>query len=127
VQRSVAKRRKNPKSEVGDNFIYYFPVTPLMALDEQIEDLQYQIRKIDGHTLLGNIGNRVYGLLGLGLSSVATYHCPYLAPITIPFSVEMIGDIVTGKHHFISYRLLKIHPKYELEKLLDEHNEPTSD
>ncbi len=98
-----------------------------MTLDEQIEDLQYQIRKIDGHTIMYNVGNRIYGLLGLGLSTVATYHCPYLAPIIIPFSVEMIGDIVTGKHHFISYRLFKIHPKYELEKLLVEQQEPASD
>jgi len=89
-------------------------------LENKIEDLRYQIKKIDGHIPLTNIGNRIYGLCGLTGSAIATYYVPWLAPISIPFALEMIGDIATGKHHFISYRLLKAHPKYKLEKLLAE-------
>ena len=89
-------------------------------LDERITILQNQMKNIDGTTLLSNVGNRVYGLIGLGLFSLSTYYIHDLAPLTIPLSVEMIGDIVTGKHHFISYRLFKIHPKYSLDKLIAE-------
>ncbi len=91
-----------------------------MTREEDIKDLQYQIRKIDGQTRGYRIGCRLYGIMGLTISIPATYYFPYLAPITIPFSIEMIGDIITGKHHFISYRLFKAHPKYKLEKLLTE-------
>ena len=86
-------------------------------LQERIEDLKYQIRKIDGHTLVANIGNRVYGAIGLTLSAVSTYYTPWVAPISIPLAIEMMGDVATGKHHFISYRLFRIHPRYELEEL----------
>ncbi len=94
------------------------------SLQERIEDLKYQIGKIDGHTLLGNIGNRVYSILGLTLCAMGTYGASgtrlasVLPIITMPFAIEMLGDIATGKHHFISYRLLKIHPKYELESIM---------
>ena len=87
-------------------------------LQERIEDLEYQIRKIDGHNLLGNIGNRIYGLCGLTISALAAYHMPWSVPLSVPLAIEMIGDISTGKHHFISYRLFRLHPKYELERLL---------
>lgn len=87
-------------------------------LQEKIEDLQFQTKRMEGHSLIGNIGNRVYGIFGLYISTLATYHIPWLAPISVPFSIEMIGDIATGKHHFISSRLLKMHPKYELERLM---------
>jgi hypothetical protein len=96
-----------------------------MTIDEQIADLEFAMKKIDGHTLFDNIGNRVYGACGLFLVGLPVYFSPpsampLLLPIAVPFAIEMIGDIATGKHHFISYRLLKIHPKYELEKLRDE-------
>lgn len=96
------------------------------TLQEKVEDLEYQISKIDGKTLGCNIGNRIYGLLGLTLAAFGTYAAHKIgnnaveigsACLMIPFSVEMLGDVVTGKHHFISYRLFKAHPKYELERL----------
>lgn len=91
-----------------------------MDRERQIANLEYQISKIDGHTLFYNIGNRVYGLLGLAMAAAGTSASPGMLPISIPFAAEMVGDIITGKHHFISYRLLKIHPKYELERILQE-------
>jgi len=103
------------------------------TLREKIEDLKYQIKKIDGHTWGYNIGNRIYGLLGLTLCAIGTHGASgtpaesLLPAITIPLAIEMIGDIATGKHHFISYRLFRVHPKYELEKLLkqSQSNNPT--
>ncbi len=101
-----------------------------MTLEEDVEDLEYVMKKIDGHTLFDNIGNRIYGVLGLTIVGLPVYFSPpdalpFLLPIAIPFAVEMIGDIATGKHHFISYRLLKIHPKYELERLMPQEANKT--
>jgi len=91
-----------------------------MNIDDNIKDIQYQIEKIEGKTIVHNIGNRIYGLGHLVLSVMGTYISPLTLPITIPLAIEGAADLTTGKHHFISYRLFKIHPKYELEKLLKE-------
>jgi hypothetical protein len=91
-----------------------------MTIKEEIEDLQYQIDKIDGKSALHNIGNRIYGAIGIGLPIFLYYAFGKnpLAFIATPLVIDGIGDLVTGKHHFLSYRLFKAHPKYKLEKIL---------
>jgi|SRR3989344_4854058 len=90
-------------------------------LERKINDLKYQVEKIDGHTPHWNISNRVYGLCGLVITAMGFYATKFQEPLIdvllIPFTIEMVGDIFTGKHHFISYRLLRVHPKYELDRL----------
>lgn len=98
-----------------------------MTLDEQIENLQYQVAKIDGKKWKYNIGNRVYGLGHTTLGAFLAWKVPIVGPIigSLLF-IDGIGDLITGKHHYIIYRVLKIHPKYELEKLT-KNSMPTSD
>ena len=91
-----------------------------MTIEEEIEDLQYQINKIDGKSLGWNIGNRVYGAIGVALP-IFVYYATGKNPwalIGLPLVIDGVGDLFTGKHHFLSYRLFKTHPKYKLEKIL---------
>ncbi len=89
------------------------------SLDEKIEDLNYQIKKIDGHTLAGNIGNRLYGLGHIGFQ-LFLYYASNKSPFALlylPLTIDSIADVFTGKHHTLIFKLTKVHPKYELEKL----------
>ena len=96
-----------------------------MQIEKQIEDLQYQIKRIDGHTRLGNIGNRFHGALEIGLSAMCAYvgtKCNFpinLIPYTIglEFVIDGVGALLTGKLHYVLFRVTKVHPKYKLEKL----------
>ena len=100
-----------------------------MAIDEEVEDLQYQIHKIDGKSLGYNIGNRIYGLGKIGLQ-VFLYYATDQDPLSLlylPVAIDGAADLVTGKHHTLLFRLTKAHPKYKLEKLLAARQEPTSD
>ena len=96
-----------------------------MTIDEQIEDLQYQIKRIDGHTKTGNVCNRTHGLFGIGVGTMFYYIgselnfpiniAPYL--IETGFIMDGIGSLATGKLHYVLFRAIKVHPKYELERL----------
>lgn len=89
-----------------------------MTLDEQIENLQYQIEKIDGKKWKYNTINRIYGLGHIALGAFCAWKIPITGPIAGSLLIiDGVGDLITGKHHYIMYRILKIHPKYELEKL----------
>lgn len=93
-----------------------------MPIEEEIKSLKYQVNKIDGKSLFENIGNRIYGAIEIALP-VFFYYATGKNPWTLiglPLVIDGIGDLATGKHHFLSYRLLKIHPKYKLEKMLSE-------
>jgi len=93
-----------------------------MAIEEEIEDLQYQIGKIDGKSLFGNIGNRIYGLGKIGVQ-VFLYYLSDKNPLSLlylPLAIDGAADFVTGKHHTLMFRLLRVHPKYKLEKILSE-------
>jgi len=92
-------------------------------LKKEIKNLEWSNYKIEGISILHNIGNRIYGILGLIIAAIGIYSNTWLMLIFIPFSIEMIADIITGKHHFISYRLFKIHPKYKLNKIKSENLE----
>ncbi len=96
-----------------------------MPIEEQIQDLQYQIKRIDGHTRLGNIENRFHGALEITLGAIGAYagtkcnfpinFVPYA--ISLGFIVDGIGALLTGKLHYVLFRIIKVHPKYKLEKL----------
>ena len=86
-------------------------------IEERIEDLKSIIPKIDGHTKKDRILNRLYGLGHIGLGSFFTYQMPYLSPLSVPLIIDGVGDLITGKHHYIVYRLFKAHPDYEINKL----------
>jgi len=102
-----------------------------MTIDKQKEDLQYQIHRIDGHSLFNNIGNRIHGLLEIGISimsySTATkYNFPIntaLYLIGTTFVIDGISSLITGKLHYVFFRVTKSHPKYELERL-EKEREP---
>lgn len=89
-----------------------------MILDEQIKELQNQIEKVDGQKWKYSIGNRLYGAGHMAVGIFFAWELPIIGPIigSILF-IDGIGDLLTGKHHYLMYRVLKIHPKYELEKL----------
>ena len=71
-----------------------------MTLDEEIENLQYQINKIDGLDWKWNLSNRVFGLGHVALGTFFLYQMPYSAPVSIPYILDGVGDLLTGKHHF---------------------------
>ena len=88
----------------------------------EIENLQDQVNRIEGQELLYNIGNRISGLGKVGLQ-VAFYYLTDKNPwslLYLPLAIDGLADLTTGKHHTIMFRLLRIHPKYKLEKLLME-------
>jgi len=100
-----------------------------MAIDEEIEDLQHQIHKIDGKSLGYNIGNRIYGLGKIGLQ-VFLYYATGKDPLSLlylPIAIDGAADLITGKHHTLLFRLFKAHPKYKLENLLAQQQTPTFD
>jgi hypothetical protein len=100
-----------------------------MTIDEQIEDLQYQIRRIDGHSRMINIGNRIHGLLEIGIGAMWYWlgfkmHQSLDVPLDIPayiigtgFLLDGVGSAATGKLHYVLYRVLKVHPQYKLQQL----------
>ena len=97
-----------------------------MAIDERIENLRKQIRRVDGHTKLENIGNRIHGSAGIGLGAITYYFgLKYFNyPVDTAFYImgtlvviEGIGELATGKLHYLSLRVTKLHPRYELESL----------
>ena len=93
-----------------------------MAIEEEIEDLQYQIDKIDGKSVGWNIGNRAYGLGKVGLQ-VLLYYLSDKNPLSLlylPIAIDGAADLITGKHHTLMFRFLRVHPKYKLEKILSE-------
>ena len=93
-----------------------------MTIEEEIEDLRYQINKIDGKSLDWNIGSRIGGLVKIGLQFLFYYASDKnpLSLLYLPVAIDGAADLLTGKHHTLMFRLLRVHPKYELEKLLSE-------
>ncbi len=91
-----------------------------MAIDKEIENLQYQIHKMEGRSLGGNIGNRLYGLGKVGMQLFLYYITDQnpLSFLYLPLAVDGAADLLTGKHHTLMFRILRAHPKYKLEKLL---------
>lgn len=85
---------------------------------EEIEDHKSTIPMIEGQTLLYNIGSRVYGAIGIALPLFLYSQTKSpLCFIGIPLVIDGVGDLITGKHHYPSYRLFKIHPRDEIAKL----------
>ena len=109
------------------NFINNPDIILTMTLDEQIENLQYQVEKIDGKKWKYNLGNRAQGLGHTTIGAFFALKVPIAGPIigSILF-IDGIGDLIIGKHHYLIYRILKIHPKYKLEKLT-KNSAPASD
>lgn len=101
-----------------------------MEIEKQIEDLQYQIKRIDGHTRIRNISNRFHGALEIGLGALWAYVgtkfdfpisvLPYA--IGLGFTIDGIGTLLTGKLHYVLFRATKTHPKYKLENLTKTKN-----
>ena len=71
------------------------------------------INKWEGQDLGDNLGNRVAGLAKLVLGTVALSADSTLADVFgYLFIVDGFGDLVSGKHHYISSRVFRFHPKY---------------
>ncbi|MBU4086749.1 MAG: hypothetical protein KKB21_04200 [Nanoarchaeota archaeon] len=93
-----------------------------MTIEEQIDDLHYQIHKIDGKSLGWNIGNRITGLAKIGLQ-LLFYYASDKNPLTLvylPVAIDGAADLITGMHHTLMFRILRVHPKYKLAKILSE-------
>ena len=96
-----------------------------MEIKEQVEDLQYQIKRVDGHTRIMSIGNRFHGALEIGLGVLWAYvgtKCNFpinIAPyaISLGFAIDGVGTSLTGKLHYAWFKVTKSHPKYKLEDL----------
>ncbi len=89
----------------------------------EIENLQYQNDKIEGKSLGYNLENRVYGLGKIWIQ-ILLYHTTDQNPwsmLYLPLAIDGAADLVTGRHHTLMFRLLRIHPKYKLEKLLEKN------
>lgn len=95
-----------------------------MTLEEEIQYQKEIIQQVDGKSPLYNIGNRIYGLANIAFASFAYYSLTDQNPATLlacaPFILEGATDLISGKHHTILFKLFKVHPKYKLEKLLNE-------
>ena len=92
--------------------------------EKQIENLKYQINKIDGKSRGWNIGNRIYGL-GSILIQIGLYYAFDKNPLSLlylPMAIDGAADLITGKHHTLIFRLFRVHPKYKLEKILLEQD-----
>ena len=61
--------------------------------------------------------NRLFRLQGFIYAGAIGTINPYLSLLLIPHMLDGIGDIITGKHHNLLYRLTKSHPDHEIEKL----------
>ncbi len=85
--------------------------------EKKIKDLESIIPKVDGHTRKHRIMNRLYGLSNVALGGLLIYQVPYSTPLSLCFVVEGVGDLITGKHHYLSYRALNIHPQDEINQL----------
>jgi len=71
------------------------------------------INRWEGQDLGDNLGNRVAGLTKLLLGTVALSADSTLADVFgYLFMVDGFGDLVSGKHHYISSRIFRFHPKY---------------
>jgi len=70
------------------------------------------INRWEGQDLRYNLGNRVTGLGKLILGTVALSADNTLADVSYLFIVDGFGDLVSGKHHYISSRIFRFHPKY---------------
>ena len=100
------------------------------TLQERIKDLETQKNKLEHPSLEDNIINRISGTLNLGIGALAIYlGTKYNFPVNIiPYLIgsEIIADglamAFTGEKHYVLFRLTRVHPKYELEKLKDEYN-----
>jgi len=90
-----------------------------MNREEEIAYNQHILPKIEGHTLLGNVTNRLYALGHIAFGALGFYTSPFLLGLSsAALIVDGLGDLLTGEHHYIIYRALKIHPRQKLEKLL---------
>lgn len=87
----------------------------------EIENLQDQINRIEGQELLYNIGNRVYGLGKIGFQVALAHFTDYnpWSLLYLPLALDGLADLATGKHHTLMFRLLRIHPKYKLERIVN--------
>ncbi len=71
------------------------------------------INRWEGQDLRDNLGNRASGLAKLVLGTVALSADNTLADVFgYLFVVEGFSDLVSGKHHYISSRVFRFHPKY---------------
>lgn len=95
-------------------------------IQEEIEWQEETLQSIEGQTIFYNIRNRIYGAMGLILSGIVFYGSQnmdsglgkYGVVLTAgTLAMECLGDLLTGKHHFVSYRFLGITPKQEINKL----------
>lgn len=90
----------------------------LEQMQSEIEDHQSVLPKVDGQTWFYRLGNRVYGAMGITLPLFFYYATDnLLCAIGIPLVIDGVGDVITGKHHCLSYKLLKAHPRNEIERL----------
>jgi hypothetical protein len=96
-------------------------------LQEEIQYLQESIKRIDGKdSLFGNIGNRVHGILELGIATMGLYTATkydfpfstFCYTVGAGFAIDGLSALLTGSMHYTLFRITKTHPKYKLEKLL---------
>ena len=86
-------------------------------LKEQLEKQKSYQSRVNGERLYSNLGNRFSGLASLTMSGVCYLVNPFIGVLSTPLAIDGLGDLVTGQHHFVTYNLFKIHPKYEIAKL----------
>lgn len=85
-------------------------------LREQLEEQQSYQSRVNGKEK-GHWGNRLSGLAFLTMGGICYSASPLLGILSTPLAIDGLGDLITGQHHFVTYHLLKIHPKYEIAKL----------
>lgn len=86
-------------------------------LREQLEEQKSVQYKVNGETRFDNLGNRLSGLVFLTMGGICYSASPLLGILSTPLVIDGLGDLITGQHHFVTYHLFKIHPKYEIAKL----------
>jgi hypothetical protein len=86
-------------------------------LREKLEKQKSYQSRVNGKGVYSNLGNRVSGLASLTMSGVCYLVNPFIGILSTPLAIDGLGDLITGQHHFVTYHLFKIHPKYEIAKL----------
>ncbi len=107
----------------------------LEKIKSEISDLRYQSEKIDGekgprYKILNSVmglGRMVFGAwLAYEFQSPemdSGFSSDFFSIFLSLYAIEGLGEALTGKHRYLSFRLLHVHPKYKIEKLEKELGE----
>ena len=80
----------------------------MKTIGEALKDETY-VRRVEGRTRAWNIGNRVYGALGVTLATMPMWHASWFTQrvdspsFSVAFGLAVAyctADILTGHHHY---------------------------